>query len=590
MSLKSFIRNIGFEIDPFLYTNADKEEEYLDKYFVESDYFEDIWGDPDLPTSSILYAPRGGGKSACRLMIEKRATEINNGSLLTINYTDHDLTSFGSIKEISLSYHLEYINRLLLLSLLNIIHQSPDNLFQNSYKNSERQYIFKLCKIYLFNTPSSFPNQAINSLKTLGDKFGDFWENFKGPIGELVKMIGKIFGAEFDLSKIKVEKELRSSHKNNFLNLKGLLKKVGINTIYILVDKVDEQQFTGNDKKASFRFISPILKDLTLLEEKGIAFKFFLWDELMPYCSKVARSDRIDSFMYTWDHNSLEELLNKRLKVFSTGNIDDASKLFESEILPITTSKINIWSVGVLAEQSDQKSKNLGRSIIFAEHSPRDLIRICKRAVSEQHKANKKLNYVSRVVLNHSIDIFCEEKSLELLKGSLKDIQRLKKINSASFIIEEVLKTVKTEEKRKLETFFEKLKSLGLITIVNNTIEVHGRTYAEYAFTDIRIARVACSSMSLEAFLTKKVRSCRTVYCQKMEYRNFEKKLYRCTECGSLLNPDKADTGISDKKVQPSRNEKLSVEDGFEERVKFAKRDNSVVPKSKGDTDRLDDK
>ena len=55
------------------------------------------------------------------------------------------------------------------------------------------------------------------------------------------------------------------SHKDNFLNIKELLSRLGFSTIYILVDKVDEQSLTGNDPKASYIFISELIKDLELL-------------------------------------------------------------------------------------------------------------------------------------------------------------------------------------------------------------------------------------------------------------------------------------------------------------------------------------
>ncbi len=65
------------------------------------------------------------------------------------------------------------------------------------------------------------------------------------------------------------------SHKDNFLNLKEFLSRLGISTVYILVDKVDEQSITGNDPKASYAFISELIKDLELLETDGLGFKFF---------------------------------------------------------------------------------------------------------------------------------------------------------------------------------------------------------------------------------------------------------------------------------------------------------------------------
>ncbi|MFH6990438.1 hypothetical protein ACHRVW_22095 [Flavobacterium collinsii] len=116
MTFNEYLANLGFGINPFQYSNADKEIDIIGNYFIKPDYFEDIWGNPYNPVSNIVYAPRGGGKTAQRIMVEKRAKESDD--ILTITYTNHDLSAFSSINEITLSYHLTYLNRLLLLSFL----------------------------------------------------------------------------------------------------------------------------------------------------------------------------------------------------------------------------------------------------------------------------------------------------------------------------------------------------------------------------------------------------------------------------------------------------------------------------------------
>jgi len=73
MSLPSdyakLINRLGFVADPFAKTNAD-EEERLDSYFIQPPFFESVFGDPKTPKSSIVFAPRGGGKTALKRKIE----------------------------------------------------------------------------------------------------------------------------------------------------------------------------------------------------------------------------------------------------------------------------------------------------------------------------------------------------------------------------------------------------------------------------------------------------------------------------------------------------------------------------------------
>jgi hypothetical protein len=49
---------LGFRTHPFLKTNAD-EEDSLQSYFVPPPYFDAIIGDPKMPNSSVVLAPRG---------------------------------------------------------------------------------------------------------------------------------------------------------------------------------------------------------------------------------------------------------------------------------------------------------------------------------------------------------------------------------------------------------------------------------------------------------------------------------------------------------------------------------------------------
>lgn len=507
MTKKEYLTKLGLNENPFQYTNADKEVELIDQYFIYPDYFEDVWGDPEVPVSNIVYAPRGGGKTAQRLMIEKRAA--SEDQILTITYTDHDLSGFSSVDEIGLSYHLEYLNRLLLLSFFNRLHSMEDFRYMYEFDFSERQFLYKLCRIYLFETPASFPKQAINALKTIEDHTLDIWRKFKKPIADVIKSISKAKGAEIDISKIELDKKLQMSHKDNFLNLKEFLSRLGISTVYILVDKVDEQSLTGNDPKASYAFISELIKDLELLETDGIGFKFFLWDALKPYCTKDARPDRIFSFTLKWDYSQIRTMLNRRLAAYSSNKIDDALNLFDSK-------------------------KGLGRTILFSEFSPRDCIRICNRILSEQLKEDEASEVFKLPVVNDSIDLFCKEKVNEFLQ-SQSNINHLAKINGASFSIEElVIKKVAADSPAVRNiinpwTSSELLKKIGLINRKGK------KAVNEYAFMDIRMARFACNAVNMEIFINEKVRRCKTGTCKTFAYRDFEKKTYSCLECGTEL-------------------------------------------------------
>ncbi|UVD79379.1 hypothetical protein NWE55_14805 [Myroides albus] len=504
MTIEQFIHNLGFNINPFQYSNADKEVDHLDSYFIKPDYFEDVWGDPYNPVSNIIYAPRGGGKTAQRIMIEKR-TKLST-DILAITYTNHDLSEFKKIDEVNLQYHLIYLNRLLLLSFFNRVNDEKFD-FNSIFSFKERQYIYKLARIYLYDTPASFPNQAIQSLKTLGDYAVDLWKGFKEPITNIIKQISKNKGLEIDLSKIEVDKKLEMSHKDNTFNIVDLLKKCNYNSIYILVDKVDEQNLTGNNPSASFLLIKDLIKDLELLETPNLSFKFFLWDALKPYTVEAARPDRVFSYDLRWTWGQIIEMLSKRVEAYSHGKITNFESLFNNR-------------------------KSLGRIILFSELSPRDCIRICNRILSEQFKEDPNSLIFSEIVVDRSIEQFCKEKASELIINPT-NLKHLTKTNRVSFTIEELVVSKVASDSAAIRNIINPWTTAGYLKKIGLVQRKNAKSVNEYAFQDIRLAFTATPALSVDDFTKTKVRRCKTTTCKTIYYRDFDKKEYECPECNT---------------------------------------------------------
>jgi len=504
MTFDEYINKLGFSINPFQFSNADKEVDLIGSYFIKPDYFEDVWGNPYNPVSNIVYAPRGGGKTAQRIMVEKRAKETQD--ILAITYTNHDLSEFKKIEDVTLTYHLIYLNRLNLLSFFYRI-EDPEFNFLYTFSLTERQYIYKLARIYLYDTPVSFPNQAIQSLKTIEDRVIDAWKSFKEPIANIIKQISKSKGIEVDLSNIAIDKKLQLSHKDNFFNIIALLKKAGYNSILILIDKVDEQNLTGNNPLASFSLIADLIKDLELLETPNLSFKFFLWDALKPYTVEAARPDRVFSYELKWTWNQIREMLSKRALAYSDGKISNFEILFE-----------NI--------------KSLGRIILFSELSPRDCVRICNRVLSEQYKSNPNSLKFSESVVDTSIEYFCREKSQELISNPT-NLKYLTKTNQVSFTIEELVTNKVAADSPAIRNIINPWTTSGYLKKIGLVERKNAKSVNEYAFQDIRLAFMSCPTLSLDNFIKHKVYRCKVETCKTFFYRNFDRKNYNCPECNT---------------------------------------------------------
>ena len=506
MTYQEFLKKLGFGINPFQHTNADKEFDILDKYFIPPDYFEDVWGNPMQPVSNIVYAPRGAGKTAQRIMLEKKAQLAKN--VLAITYASHDLTKYRSVEEITMVYHYEYFIRLLLISFFSRVSDLDNFDFKKKFDSTERQFIYKLCKIYLFNTPNSFPKQAINSLKTMQDKIKDIWNNFKEPISQIIKEISKNKGVEIDLSKVDIDNKLALSHKDNFFNMTSFMKKTGIDSIYILIDRIDEQSLTGNDPKLSYRFISPLIKDLDLIETPGLGFKFFIWDALKKYCEVDARSDRIFSYDLIWSYDRLHILLDKRIKVYSNSLRPKFSYFFNEK-------------------------RYLGRIVLFSSGSPRDCLRICGRVLSEQYKSNPNIEKFQNSIVNLSIDKFCKEKRRELIIND-NNFKHLTKIDSVCFTIEDLVNKKIAANSSVARNIINPWTTSGILEKIG-TVKLRSKKRAvnRYAFQDVRIARLACPKLSLDYFVNQKVRMCSQDGCKHIFFRDFDKRKYSCPECNT---------------------------------------------------------
>ncbi|MGW1454545.1 hypothetical protein ACWBC2_06085 [Salegentibacter agarivorans] len=277
------------------------------------------------------------------------------------------------------------------------------------------------------------------------------------------------------------------------------------------MDKVDEQSLTGNDPKASYQFISSLIKDLELLEMPKLAFKFFLWDALIPLCAIDARPDRVFSFKLKWTDHQIKLMLDKRLAAYSQQAVTDSFKLF-------------------------QEKKNLGRIVLFSEFSPRDSIRICNRILSEQYKHDFTSPIFQSSIVNNAIDEFSKEKIKEILPD-LKSINYLIKTNTASFTNGQLVNDKVAGTAAAIRNITRPWASHNISKKIGLVTRKGKKAVNEYAFIDIRAARVACSSMSLDNFINNKVRRCSGENCSEIYYRNFDNAIYTCPECGTIGDP-----------------------------------------------------
>jgi hypothetical protein len=397
MKYSDLLHNLGFDRDPFATTNAD-EEELLEDYFIEPPFFKAVYGDIHAPKSFIVYAPRGGGKTALKRRIELAA---RTDAFLCVTYNTFPTTGL-KLANIDLEYHLRNLTRILLVAILSAATTTGiDNL-----SGDDKHFLYMLAKEHLSRLDRSDLKDAISSVKNLSDTAKDVWNTLTGPLSAGLTVALMKFGFKSpELSKFEAEKGMVGNLSEQIAFLARIATLFGFFSTYVLVDKIDENVLTGK-ASSSLLFVRPLLTDLGLLEAPGIGFKFFLWDRLEADAREFSRPDRVKIYSLKWTSAQLKEMLSRRLAAHSAQRIHSLAS-----ITPIDRN-INIDELVVT----------------LSGGSPRNIIRICKAIFDEQSEMDANSRTISERALLRGINVIADELAAETVpENVLRDLKKLRR-------------------------------------------------------------------------------------------------------------------------------------------------------------------
>jgi len=407
--------SLGFANHPFLKTNAD-EEDKLGEYFVPPPYFDAIVGDSRNPSASIVLAPRGAGKTAQRRMVEAAAI---SQKFLAVTYDRFEFSAGEKVEDITLTYHLRNIIIRVLVSYLYYIGESPDLLKKLSKEQKSQLSLF--VQTYLGGLTGSDMQELLGELKGLPEKAKDFWRKHVGVLESVVAFFLKQHGFDpIDLPDIAhEEKRLSETYKHQLELLRELVETIGFSSIYVLIDRPDETEQTGNDAEKTYQLIRPLLRDLELLGLKGFGFKFFLWDKVEPFFNIDARPDRVQQYKLQWTRKSLKSVLSKRLLAYSDGVVS---------------------TLGQLVADDNENADDY--FCLLANGSPRNLIRLCETAFAIQANRDADAVLLEYSALDQATVSFSEVLTNEQYGVNIsKELQRVgRELFTTNFVANEVLK------------------------------------------------------------------------------------------------------------------------------------------------------
>lgn len=477
---ETFLGSRGFFDNPFVLTNAD-EEQNLSSYFVPPPFFDAVLGQAGEPKSCTVFAPRGGGKTAQKVMIEARSRDSKVMPFLCLTYDRFILPDKFNAKSATLDWHLLNLVRILTAALLVEIEEREN---QNSIDQEEKDFLVKTARSYLYDINLSEFKNLISSMRNWHGRAEDILKKYGGQIANLLTAIA----ARFDIGKIEAlggaADVTRGTLIVYFERLISIAQKIGYKSVYVLVDRVDETSVTQNDANSSFEFIQSLLLDLHVLETKGCAFKFFLWDQVRSrYISAGGRTDRIPIYILNWNFEEMSTMLSERLKAYSDGKVASMNQLLDAE------SKFDLHAL----------------VSILAFGSPRDMIRLCKSIVDEKTRIKNETGVLERRIISQGIAAFSEQRSLELFGNLMED---LRKVGQASFTISmlanDIFRVTANAISRKIQIWTDQ----GAVVRSGEVPNPGSRPQNLYSLSDPRLCLAVKSQFVTETVLDENIYAC----------------------------------------------------------------------------------
>ncbi len=420
-ALDFWLLSHGFDSNPFASKEADFEaasdQSRVVDYFVRAVWVEQILGDIYQPRSAVLAARRGFGKSASRLMVEYECQRGRlSGKILAGNYTNFGrvlAAQRGESKESLHQAHLHCIVNICCLALLNFLREQPERIEGLGYGGRYRLSAlisgytdlndpFRLDETLrrvnineqVLNSQSFIEAVRAHTLAALLD------EAKVGRIRPWLELLGQATAFDGPLPPLSL---------NLIEDIARLTRLSGLQAVYLLVDRVDELPETAADPAAGAELLRSLVADLRLMEIPGLAFKFFLPDEVasLLFNSHDIRPDRLTRYQIQWTTEQLVNFLHNRMLAYSSANQ--------------LSSLAPFCEVGFANEVDEEISR-------MAEGSPRNLLRLAELFIIEHCNGPEINGPLRREEL---------ERAYQKLQAGLQQEQAAYRATEAEIIVEE---------------------------------------------------------------------------------------------------------------------------------------------------------
>ncbi len=498
--MSGLLQSIGFANNPFEHYTAEQEPD-IAQYAVKPPYLTTTVGRAKGTSSFLLFGDRGAGKSATRITLyqelwaaRSKALAGDSGLPLPINFVD--FTKFaakfrsGQFDENLFIGEVAFLVLEGLLVWLSSLDSEDREIYTDLMDGDEKALIIGMMRAFYLSRPENERHRTISgALQLLNSAWttkstlwaGRKWIGLSSLFSSIVDLISKKYVTESADVAAGVEAFLKSLGPDARATPKIVLDKLvetvkvfGFSGVVILIDKVDETEFTQNSAEATAKLVYPLLAHVQLLEVPGFAWHLFLWSQIKPHfeSGKLAvRLDKIASSSVEWDDSFFKQMVESRIKYFSGG-----SKSFSDLFVP-----------GV------ESSKALADIIETSMRSPRELVRLLDVIMVEhdiRYTDNVPMPLLDLESVSRGEDKYVKDRIKSVYEEKvLSQVYRLAKVRFTNKDVQTTFKINAQSARNKIKLW----ENIGLAKQVGTRVaegEQGGKPSYEYSIADSRVERV----------------------------------------------------------------------------------------------------
>lgn len=385
-SMKEFYESFGLADYPFNVYTAENETKYANEIFVHPSNYDAIKSSFDGNRSMVIRGNRGTGKTALLNDLFQNTDETNCLKFAIDDYS-----------EVSLSPTNDEFYSLLICNLVSALfcrlYDEKERL--KKLNQEDRKFLSYLLSDYTNQITKSELTKKIESIQL--SKFKRFLKRnvnlvraivnygFSAGLNVVNDVIRNYFGTlppvdENQIRNIIPEISFETDTQFNkakvsyqlLLRICELIQKLGYSRIVAFFDKFDEDNRMENNAETIAEFLTPFLTDNKLLENPNIQIIISVWE--VPFCRILDqfRSQKHHCPLLAWPTTKLIDALNRRLHVFSNGQISDFHQILDSDVDSDTIDEIfslangnprDLWHIFDRIFQA-QYSTNAGKSTL----------------------------------------------------------------------------------------------------------------------------------------------------------------------------------------------------------------------------------